>query len=290
MVACTRRGRASRRRGPAPSEVLLTATMRRLLTATLLPLLAGAIVLSVLSAVLLRAWNVAPQLEGGARGRATETPGLTGHDLITGYKLATMFAVDDRGLVENVGGVDAPDLAVAITPAIEGGWNVDLEPRNFALALPIEHAAHVPGRAHVHLWVNGDYVDDFVTPRRWVPPLPAGVHEIVLSVTTVDHRLYARERVPLVFRTYVRSADVRGAGPARPIAVAESDTPIAVQRGELVRLDFEMGVERRVVLDGYGLDAQIGPVTGASFLFLADTPGRFPLREGARARELVIAP
>lgn len=265
--------------------------MRRLLTATLVPLLAGAIVLSVLSAVLLRAWNVAPQLEGGARGRATETPGLTGHDLIGGYKLATLFAVDDRALVENLPAAEAPDLAVAITPAMDGGWNVDIEARNFALALPIEHEAHIPGRGHVHLWVDGDYVDDFVTLRRWVPPLPAGVHEIVVSVTTVDHRLYARDRVPLVFRTYVRSADVRSAGPARPVAVREDDeSPLSVQRGELVRLEFGAGGERRVTLDAFGLAAQLGPITGASFLFLADQLGTFSLHDGARRRDLVVAP
>ncbi len=274
-----------------PPKFYCSAHMRRLLTATLLPLLAGAIVLSVLSAVFLRAWNVSPQREGGARGRATETPGLAGHDMITGYKLATLLAVEDRGLVENVAAADAPDLSVGISPALDGGWNVDIEPRNFALALPKEYEAHVPGRGHVHLWVDGDYVDDFVTPRRWVPPLPAGVHEIVVSVSTVDHRLYARDGVPLVFRTYVRSADVRSAGPMRPIVVAEDDdSPIRVQRGELVRLDFGRGTERRAGLDAFGLDAQLGPASGTSFLFLAAQPGTFSLYDGNRRRDLVIAP
>ena len=267
-------------------------TMRRILTATLLPLLAGAIVLSIVAAVLLRAWNVAPQFEGGTRGRATDTPGLTGHDLITGYKLATMFAVDDRGLVEDVPTPEAPDISVAVTPAVEGGWNVDVDLRNFALALPIEYQAHVPGRGHLHLWVDGDYVDDFVASRHWVPPLPPGVHEIVVSAATVDHRVYARAGRPLVFRTYVRSADARAAGPLRPIQIPSAgDATVQVERGTLVRLDFPTGPERQVALDGYGFSAPIGPRSGAAFLFLADQPGTFVLREDGRPiGEIVIAP
>jgi hypothetical protein len=264
--------------------------MRRLLTATLLPLLATALVLSVVAAVLLRAWNVAPQLEGGARERATDTAGLAGHDLVSGYKLATMFAVDDPGLVENLPADEAPDLAVTITPAPEGGWNLDAHTRNFAIALPVEHERHVPGRAHLHVWLDGDYLDDFLTPRRWVPPLPPGVHEIVVNATTVDHRLYARDGTPLVFRLYVRSGDLRGAGPVR--VVTDADARIEARRGELLRLDIAPGTtERSVTLDGYGWEAKVGPRAGASFVFLADQPGTFALRHnGAKVRDLIVTP
>jgi hypothetical protein len=249
---------------------------------------------------LLCAWNVASPLQGGAGARPTATVGATGHDRISGYRLATMFAVNDPGLVENLPAGRAPDFTVMVTPAPEGGWNVVLDPRNFTLALPIEYDAHVPGRAHVHLWIDGDYVDDFVTPMRWVPPLPAGTHEIVVNIATVDHRLFARDGVALVERTFIRGGAphprTEAAAVAHAMALGDGTGalgPLQVRRGDLLRLDWSSTAPLRVSLHGYEMEAEVGPLAPASFLFVADLPGTFAVENrssGTTLLELTVLP
>lgn len=56
--------------------------------------------------------------------------------------------------------------------------------------------------------------------------------------------------------------------------------PVQATLGDVVRLRIDAGADQHVVIDGLGVRGPVGPGTTGLVEFVADSPGRWPVRLG----------
>ncbi|MBM3507648.1 MAG: hypothetical protein FJX64_08020 [Alphaproteobacteria bacterium] len=241
----------------------------------------GAAVIAVGVAVMVQSWTA------GDRGVGTSVRELAdAHRQVHGYALATIYDVNDPNQVLNLPAREAPGAELSVRPAADGGWDLVLDVSNFRFAANPLDDRHVPGHGHAHIFVDGQYFADFSSRAHYLPPLDPGVHEIAVSLNTMDHRAYARDGRVVVERVVLRVGDPRRRRPAtEPKAfdlavqngkVAGTDTQ-RVKQGEWILLRWTADAPMNLHLEGYDMEMQVSPRSPAAMQFVADLPGRFPV-------------
>ena len=110
--------------------------------------------------------------------------------------------------------------------------------------------------------------------------------------TTTDYRAYVREDRVLAERLVMRFNDPRHGklSVPREIAVALRNgradiegATLRVKQGETVLIQWTADAPIVLHLEGYDIEARVGPRSPVSMLFVADVAGRFPVEQHADA-------
>jgi hypothetical protein len=258
--------------------------------APLFVVVGGAAVIAVGVALLAQSWT--------ARRGDQDRPGPSvreladAHRRVDGHALATIYDVNDPNQVLNLPVAEAPRATLSVRPAADGGWDLTLDVTNFMFAASPLDALYVPGHGHAHIFVDGQYFADFSNRAHYLPPLEPGVHEIAVSLNTVDHRAYARDGRVAVERVVLRVGDPRRRPPAaEPRAfnlavqngkVTGADTQ-RVRQGEWILLRWTADAVLNLHLEGYDIETLVSPRSSAAMQFVADLPGRFPVEQHGEA-------
>ncbi|MEX2515173.1 MAG: hypothetical protein WD335_03520 [Candidatus Paceibacterota bacterium] len=104
-------------------------------------------------------------------------------------------------------GADAtnpPELTIE-SARISGGNNVDISVswENFTMAPENADGEHVDGEGHLHVYVDGHKIGRMYGQWYHVFALNPGEHEIEVSATTNDHKIYIVDGQPVAATTSV---------------------------------------------------------------------------------------
>lgn len=178
-----------------------------------------------------------------------------------------------------------PAIAMTVASTADEGLDLRFDLRNFAYGLPGEAEVHMPGRGHVHLYVNGRYVDQPEGDTYHLAPMPDGAYEIDVALSALDHRSYVANGELIAARTAVRVA--AGSPIVAPTHVFDVDLPAVlsadqarterVRVGDTVAINWRSEVPQVLHLHGYDIESSLSPSSPITMLFNANIPGRFPV-------------
>ena len=144
----------------------------------------------------------------------------------------TLYDVNDPIQVLVMIGADAPTLAATLKRAGDGGWDLKVETTRFRY-LPDDApmTTIVPGEGHAHLFIDDDYIDEFVSGNFHLAPLPPGVHTIDVGLYAADHRAYVVDGKLLTQRVVVQVPQTgkgpKAPGPAKSFTIALANGKVA---------------------------------------------------------------
>ncbi|MGD9738811.1 MAG: copper resistance protein CopC [Bauldia sp.] len=185
--------------------------------------------------------------------------------------------VNDAAQVYAVEGADAPSIAMAVRQADAGSFLLSFTLANFRFATPEDGTEAVPGVGHAHLFLNGQYVAEFLD-TEYLLPLEPGVYDIFANLNALDHRAFmsggrlVADRVAL--RVGAPVADDRVVHDV-PIAIVDDPPTIRVRLGETVELRLMADEPQVVHLHGFDIETEVAPHSPVTVLFNADLAGRF---------------
>ena len=90
-------------------------------------------------------------------------------------------------LIEIEAGQDPPAVAIALLKDPVKGWNVQLTTENFEFAPASAGLEPEPGKGHAHLMIDGKKVARLYGHWHHLPNLPAGKHEILVTLNANNH-------------------------------------------------------------------------------------------------------
>jgi len=90
-------------------------------------------------------------------------------------------------LIEVEPGQEPPALALSLHKDPVKGWNVQLMTENFEFAPSAAGLEPVPGQGHAHLMIDGKKVARLYSHWHHLPNLPAGKHEILVTLNANNH-------------------------------------------------------------------------------------------------------
>ncbi|MDD9954279.1 MAG: hypothetical protein OXR66_08155 [Candidatus Woesearchaeota archaeon] len=100
----------------------------------------------------------------------------------------------------NVTAEELPSLTLRVIrdPKSAGDFAVHLMTENFVFAPEHVSTEHVPGEGHAHIFVDDVKLGRLYGEWYHLPTLTPGEHEIMVSLSTNDHREYALAGVPVM--------------------------------------------------------------------------------------------
>jgi len=110
---------------------------------------------------------------------------------------ASTFGLFGIGDICQVGeGEPAPKIALT-TARTDVGWTVTVVSDDFEFAPDLVDGPHVPGTGHGHIYINGLKLGRLYSPTTTIGNLPPGQHEIRVTLSTNDHRVYVANDIPV---------------------------------------------------------------------------------------------
>jgi len=101
----------------------------------------------------------------------------------------TPMEMDHDGRFEVPDGEPQPQ--VSLTVAKDGnGWAVTVTTQGFSFSQEAVDGPHMPGVGHGHVYLNGLKLQRLFDPEFQIGALPAGTHEVRVTLNTNDHRAY----------------------------------------------------------------------------------------------------
>ncbi len=101
-------------------------------------------------------------------------------------------------------GEPAPSIALEATKS-ETGWTVSVTSEDFEFTPNLVDGPHVPGTGHGHIYLNGLKLGRLYSTETTIGDLPAGQHEIRVTLSTNDHRAYVVGEVPVTASIRIHS-------------------------------------------------------------------------------------
>ncbi|MFY4719591.1 hypothetical protein [Streptomyces sp. LaBMicrA B280] len=151
--------------------------------------------------------NTGPRPSGGASAGA-DSPSPVGK---------VLDDTDDSGRrLREIGGRNAPEVGVEITPDSADGWDVRLTFRHFRVSAPGARPTAVTGRGPACLFVDGRRVARLYTPRYRLPArlVPHGTHHVTARLYADDGTVWAVHGKPVQSTADITVSDPRPPGPA----------------------------------------------------------------------------
>ncbi|MBK0326364.1 copper chaperone PCu(A)C [Rhodobacteraceae bacterium F11138] len=105
-----------------------------------------------------------------------------------------LFGIGDICQVED--GQPVPDVTLDVQPDGDG-WRVQVTTRNFRFNTDAKDGKHEPGIGHAHLYLNGLKLQRVYENEVDIGALPAGIHEIRVTLNSKDHRTYVTSDTPV---------------------------------------------------------------------------------------------
>lgn len=90
-----------------------------------------------------------------------------------------------------------PAVAVEIVADPDGGWTVHSTLSNFRLTSLAEAGEHVDGEGHLHVYIDGKTITMLEETSYKLPGLSAGMHEIRVELSSIDHSTLVIDGVPI---------------------------------------------------------------------------------------------
>lgn len=116
---------------------------------------------------------------------------------------ADMLAHDmQHGMLE-IAAEGAPEVALSVEKDPMAGWNVVVTTENFAFTPEKVNSDNVDNTGHAHLYVDGIKIARLYGSYFHIPDLPAGEHEISVSLSSNDHSYYMVDGKRSAARTIV---------------------------------------------------------------------------------------
>ena len=101
-------------------------------------------------------------------------------------------------------GEPAPNISLKATKT-ETGWKVSVTSEDFDFTPNLVDGPHVPGTGHGHIYLNGLKLGRLYLAETTIGHLPAGQHEIRVTLSTNDHRAYVIGDVPVTASIRIHS-------------------------------------------------------------------------------------
>ncbi len=101
-------------------------------------------------------------------------------------------------------GEPAPNISLEATKT-ETGWTVSVTSEDFEFTPNLVDGPHVPGTGHGHIYLNGLKLGRLYSAVTTIGNLPAGQHEIRVTLSTNDHRAYVVGDVPVTSSIRIHS-------------------------------------------------------------------------------------
>lgn len=101
-------------------------------------------------------------------------------------------------------GEPAPNISLEATKS-ETGWTVSVTSKDFEFTPNLVDGPHVPGTGHGHIYLNGLKLGRLYSAETTIGNLPAGQHEIRVTLSTNDHRAYVVGDVPVTASIRIHS-------------------------------------------------------------------------------------
>ena len=95
-----------------------------------------------------------------------------------------------------------PSVSIEVKPDGDA-WAVVLTTRNFRFARDLVDRPHQPGTGHGHLYVQGIKIGRIYETNARIGALPAGTHEVHVTLNTNDHRLLRTNGTPVEARVRI---------------------------------------------------------------------------------------
>ncbi len=93
-------------------------------------------------------------------------------------------------------GEPAPQVAIGAVETRDG-WQVTIVAESFTFSREAVDTAHQPGVGHGHLYLNGLKLGRIYGPDVTLGALPAGDHELRVTLNTNDHQTYVVDGLPV---------------------------------------------------------------------------------------------
>ena len=103
------------------------------------------------------------------------------------YQKAQPKSELNKQWVEVKGPGEPPRLGIALHKDSMTGWNLELLTEGFEFAPASAGFDPVPGEGHAHLHINGKKIARLYSPWYHIPNLPAGKHQITVSLHANNH-------------------------------------------------------------------------------------------------------
>lgn len=94
-------------------------------------------------------------------------------------------------------GTPAPGLELVLHPDARQSRNLRIVTRNFVFDPEGVNGAHVPGRGHAHIWIDGVRIGRAYGPWFHLGALPVGSHELRVTLNANDHSQLATDGRPI---------------------------------------------------------------------------------------------
>ena len=189
----------------------------------------------------------------------------------------------EEDLIDLSSVANPPNISVVATPDNRGGVNIEIDLENFDL-VPLETKGdNQPRKGHLHLEVDGKMMAMFSEKNYYLSDLSNGDHEIVVSLSSIDHRSFSlngelisdtamvmitggkETEIPdSFFEVEVVEGKVKGGLPR-----------FEVSKGDLIEITVYSDQKDEVHLHVYDNMADVGPNYPAVITVEASIPGIF---------------
>jgi len=92
---------------------------------------------------------------------------------------------------------NGPSVKIMLMPDPMTGFNLHMMTRNFNFAPQAASTAHVPGKGHAHVYINGVKLGRYYSPWVHLDALPQGDVKVRVTLNANDHRVYAVSGTPV---------------------------------------------------------------------------------------------
>jgi len=94
-------------------------------------------------------------------------------------------------------GTPAPSVGLVLHPDTRQSRNLQIVTGNFTFDPEGVNGFHVPGRGHAHVYVDGVKIGRAYGPWFHLSALPAGTHEVRVTLNANDHSQLATDGQPI---------------------------------------------------------------------------------------------
>ncbi|MEW2179929.1 hypothetical protein AB0890_26825 [Streptomyces sp. NPDC005406] len=228
---------------------------------------------------------------GACGGRATthHKPG-TSHEQATGSTGRLLSAEDGSGhRLRQVDAQGAPEVAVAVRPDSEDGWNIHLTVRNFRFTPDSVGGAALLGRGHARLFLDGHplarvYGTWFHLPESLLRAAGGGTL-LTARLYADDHSAWAVDAAPVQATATIGGATSTPTPvptPATTVDISLRDGKVSpapgrteVKKGRSVRLVVRSDRDDTLHVHGYDKEARLPAGRTVTLTFTADRTGLF---------------
>ncbi|MEU1469697.1 hypothetical protein ABZ434_15890 [Streptomyces sp. NPDC005761] len=228
---------------------------------------------------------------GACGGRATthHKPG-TSHEQATGSTGRLLSAEDGSGhRLRQVDAQGAPEVAVAVRPDSEDGWNIHLTVRNFRFTPDSVGGAALLGRGHARFFLDGHplarvYGTWFHLPESLLRAAGGGTL-LTARLYADDHSAWAVDAAPVQATATLGGATSTPTPvptPATTVDISLRDGKVSpapgrteVKKGRSVRLVVRSDRDDTLHVHGYDKEARLPAGRTVTLTFTADRTGLF---------------